>query len=128
MKVTVTDTTGASGAVTAERSGVAAAIRPWFIDASPEVHAAIDRLQHSLDRAPADRLGTEDTDLSTSRLCAFLGIELRLAGADRQDEVAAVMGESTPKSTRTVGLGLLLARKATRERRTARQKRAESSA
>jgi hypothetical protein len=102
MKVTVTDTTGASGAVTAERSGVAAAIRPWFIDASPEIHAAIDRLQHSLDRAPADRLGTEDTDLSTSRLCAFLGIELRLAGADRQDEKAAVMGVSAPKSADTI--------------------------
>ncbi|HZE14318.1 MAG TPA: hypothetical protein VE197_00640 [Mycobacterium sp.] len=99
MHVTVTDTTGTSGTVTAERSEVAAAIRPWFSDASPEVHAAIDRLQQSLDRAPADHLGTEDTDLSTTRLCAYLGIKLGLADADRQDmiEEAAIMGEAKPK-------------------------------
>ena len=100
MRVTVTDTAGTSGTITAERSEVAAAIRPWFTpDASPEVHAAIDRLQQSLDRAPADQLGTEDTDLSTTELCAFLGIKLRLADADRQEEEAAIMGEPTPKST-----------------------------
>lgn len=96
MRVTVTDTAGTSGTVTAERSEVAAAIRPWFIDASPQVHAAIDRLQQSLDRAPADQLGTEDTDLSTTRLCAFLGIELGRAEPDRQEE-AAIIGEAEPK-------------------------------
>jgi hypothetical protein len=99
MHVTVTDTTGTSGTVTAERSEVSAAIRPWFSDASPEVHAAIDRLQQSLDRAPADQLGTEDTDLSITRLCAYLGIKLGVADADRQDmiEEAAIMGEAKPK-------------------------------
>ena len=163
MKVTVTDTTGASGTVTAERSEVAAAIRVWFTpDASPEVDAAIDRLQQSLDRAPADQLGTEDTDLSTTRLCAYLGIELRLADADSQEE-AAIMGESKPKSIDEIpsankpiegvgtstpgfsgggpeipvvvvvvlvvvsaigsGFGVLLARKAKRERRAVRQRR-----
>jgi hypothetical protein len=106
MRVTVTDTAGTSGTVTADRSEVAAAIRPWFTpDASPEVHAAIDRLQQSLDRAPADQLGTEDTDLSTTRLCAFLGIKLRLADADRQEEEAAIMGEPTPKSTDEIPSG-----------------------
>ena len=103
MRVTVSDTTGTSGTVTAERSKVAAAIRPWFIDASPQVHAAIDRLQQSLDRAPADQIGTEEPDLSTTRLCAFLGIELGLADADRQQ--AALTGESKPKSTDEIPSG-----------------------
>ena len=106
MRVTVTDITGSSGTVTADRSEVAAAIRPWFTpDASPQVEEAIDRLQQSLDRAPADQLGTEDTELSTTRLCAYLGIELGRADADRLEDEAAIFGESMQESSDEIPSG-----------------------
>ncbi len=73
MNVSLTDTTGT---VTLDRGQVAAALRPWYPDASPEIAEAISRLQASLDRAPTDQLGTEDGDLSTSKLCAFLGVNV----------------------------------------------------
>ena len=73
VNVSLTDTTGT---VTIDRGQVAAALRPWYPDAPPEISEAINRLQASLDQAPTDQLGTEDANLSTTKLCAFLGVNV----------------------------------------------------
>lgn len=61
--------------IVVNRSDVAETIRPWFLDAPDEYHQAIRDLQRSLDVAPRDTLGTD----STSGLCEYLGITLRVA-------------------------------------------------
>lgn len=77
--------------VVVNRSDVAETIRPWFDDAPGEFHQAIRDLQRSLDSAPRDALGTE----STSGLCEYLGITLRIADAAHGVDDSTATGELT---------------------------------
>lgn len=65
--------------IVVDRRDVAKTISRWFSDASDDIEQAIDDLQRSLDIAAPETLGTESSQLSTSRLCAFLGVTLRPA-------------------------------------------------
>lgn len=92
VKVQVYDNSAYDPApVVVDRSDVAQTIRPWFDDAPGEFHQAIRDLQHSLDSAPRDTLGTE----STSGLCEYLGITLRVADAGPAAPGTAATGELT---------------------------------
>lgn len=77
--------------IVVNRSDVAATIRPWFVDAPGEFDQAIRDLQRSLDTAPRGTLGTE----STSGLCEYLGITLRIADAAEAAHDTTTTGELT---------------------------------
>lgn len=80
MKVQVSDDHAYDfNPVVVDRRDVAATIRRWFDDAPAELEQAIRDLQRSLDSAPPGELGTELPHLSTSELCAYIGITLRVA-------------------------------------------------
>lgn len=70
---------------------VAETIRPWFVDAPGDVEQAIRDLQRSLNIAPRGMLGTESPHLSTSELCAYLGITLRMVDTPQTTQDAASM-------------------------------------
>lgn len=83
MKVQVTDNHSydADPIVVSHRD-VAETITPWFSDAGAEIEQAIRDLQRSLNSAQRGALGTETHELSTSGLCSFLGITLRIVDAE----------------------------------------------
>lgn len=93
MKVQVTDNHSydAEPIVVSHRD-VAETIRPWFSDATGEIEQAIRDLQRSLNSAQQGALGTETHELSTSGLCSYLGITLRIVDAGPG---AALTGELT---------------------------------
>jgi hypothetical protein len=77
--------------IVVNRSDVAETISPWFVDAPGEFHQAIRDLQRALDSAPGDSLGTE----STSGLCEYLGITLRIADVGQAVDDSTATGELT---------------------------------
>ena len=90
MKVQVSDDHAYNfDPIVVDHSDVAKTIMPWFVDAPGDVEQAIRDLQRSLDIAPRGTLGTESAHLSTSELCAYLGITLRLVDAAHSADSAA---------------------------------------
>ncbi len=77
--------------IVVNRSDVAEAISPWFVDAPGEFHQAIRDLQRSLDVAPRDTLGPE----STSGHCDYLGLTLRVHDAAPAAHDPTATGELT---------------------------------
>lgn len=95
MKVQVTDNHSYnSEPIVVSHRDVAETIRPWFDDSTGEIEQAIRDLQRSLNTAQPGALGTETHELSTSGLCAFLGITLRVVDAGGTSG-AAMSGELT---------------------------------
>jgi hypothetical protein len=97
MKVQITDNHSYDAhPIVVSHRDVAETIGPWFADATAEIEQAIRDLQHSLNIAQQGALGTETHELSTTGLCAFLGITLRIADVKDASGATAIRdGELT---------------------------------
>ncbi|MBY0441509.1 MAG: hypothetical protein K2Q25_05135 [Mycobacteriaceae bacterium] len=134
MKVQVSDDHAYNfDPIVVDHGDVAKTIRPWFVDAPGDVEQAIRDLQRSLDIAPRGTLGTESPHLSTSELCAYLGITLRMVdGAPATHDAASTAGNEltqdeinkASKLCRSEGVPTIYAENVARILRTVERKRA----
>jgi hypothetical protein len=85
--------------VVANRSQVGETIAPWFADASDELRQAVHDLQYALNAAPLGTLGAE----STSPICNYLGITLKIADAPQAAPEAPITGEVTQEEIDRAG-------------------------